>query len=259
MKKAIGFLTGLGLSLILIAGGLENSLAEMKANFTASDTFPANAGKIVDQQAENSQKMVAKKKFSFKPKPLPKCSSFLITEFGWSFGLGKSSDKGNLRLLNWELGYMVNRDEHSALGGTFVIAVEPDGGASRLGLKARYRRWLRDGISLDIAPGIFILGGKNKFSFPSFTCHVGLNLSDWFALTGQVEIIRWKKSGYDFTWQNGLEKSARWEKTETDFRWYAGFKLGTPLGAGVGTAVAALIAIVGFGTVSSSNLGGWSY
>lgn len=251
MKKLMVFIAGFGLSLILIAGDLENSAAAEKTKFTTPDTLQANAGKIVDQQAESSQKMVAKKKFSFKPKPLPKCSSFLITEFGWSFGLGKSSDKGNLRLLNWELGYMVNRDEHSAIGGTFVIAVEPDGGASRLGLKVRYRRWLSNGASLDIAPGILILSGKNKFSFPSFTGHVGLNLSEWFALTGQVEIMRWKKSGYDFTWQNGLEKSTRWEKTETDFRWYAGFKLGTPLGAGIGTAVVALIAIVGFGGGSS--------
>ena len=245
MKKTIGFLTGLGLSLVLIAGGLRNAKAEAKSMSLSLDTLSTNPGQVVNQQSENYQKMVAKKKFSFKPKPFPECSSFLITEFGLSYGLDKPSDEANLQLLTWELGYMVNRDEHSAIGGTFFIAVEPDGDASWLGLKARYRYWLSGNRSLDIAPGILITGWKSKFGFPSFTCHTALNLNDWFAITGQVDIVRWKTSGYEHTLQNGQFQFTWQEKTVTKPEWYLGLKLGTPAGAGIGTAavIAAAVAV----------------
>lgn len=237
MKKAIGFLAGLGLSLILITSGSESSVAETKTNFTTSDTLPVNVGQVASQQTENIQKTVARKKFSFKPEPLPKCNSFLITEFGLFYGLDKSSDQSNLRLVTWELGYMVNRNEHSALGGTFVLAVDPDGGVSRLGLKGRYRYWLSSKKSVDIAPGILFSGSKNGFEFPSFTCNAGLNLNTWFAITGQVDVIRWK--------------------TVTKPEGYLGLKFGTPTGAGIATAalvVAALaVAITFSGPIMSGS------
>ncbi len=249
MKKLKVLLVGLGFGSVLIAGSIENSLAETKTKFTASDTISANTEQMVYQQQQNSQEMKHKKKFSFTPRPLLECKSFLITEFGFSFGLDKPSDKTNLRLLTWELGYMVNRDEHSAIGGTFVIDVEPDGGASRLGLKARYRYWLSGNRSVDIAPGILLTNWKDKFDFPSFTCHAGLNLNKWFAITGQVDIVRWKTSGYECTLQNGQTQFTWQEKTVTKPEWYVGFKFGTPAGAGIGTSaivVAALAVAITF-------------
>jgi len=239
MNKAIGFLAGLGLGLVLITGGFENSAAEDGIKSTTLDTLSANIGQVVNQQPEASQKTVARKKFSFKPEPFPKCSSFLITEFGLFYGLDKSSDQSNLRLVTWELGYMVNRNEHSALGGTFVLAIDPDGGSSRLGLKARYRYWLSNKKSVDIAPGILISGSKNGFEFPSFTCNVGLNLNTWFAITGQVDIIHWK--------------------TVTKPEGYLGLKFGTPTGAGIATAALVVAALAITITFSGPMFSGGSF
>jgi len=239
MKKAIGLLTGLGLDLLLITGRFENSVAETKTNFTISDILSANVGQIANQQTENIQKTAARKKFSFKPEPISKCSSFLVTEFGLFYGLDKSSDQSNLRLVTWELGYMVNRNEHSALGGTFVLAVDPDGGASRLGLKARYRYWLSSKKSVDIAPGILFSGSKDGFEFPSFTCNAGLNLNTWFAISGQVDIIR--------------------RKTVTKPEGYLGFKFGTPTGAGIATAALVVAALAVAITFSGPIFSGGSF
>lgn len=247
MKKVIGFLAGLGFGLILVTSGFKNSLADVRTGSVIPDTHSANTGKVIKQ--EQGQTVVAKKKFSFTPKPFPECRSFMITEFGLSYGLDKPSDESNLRLVTWELGYMVNRDEHSAIGGTLFIGVEPDGGASRLGLRARYRYWLSGNKSLDIAPGVLITGWESKFGFPSFTFQTGLNLNSWFAITGQVDIVRWKISGYEPTLQNGLTLFTWREKTATNPEWYLGLKFGTPAGAGIGTAaviVAALAVAITF-------------
>lgn len=239
MKKVIRFLAGLGLSVVLITGGFENSVAEEGIKSTTSDALSASSGEVASQQIENIQKTVTRKKFSFKPEPLPRCSSFLIAEFGLFYGLDKSSDQSNLRLITWELGYMVNQNEHSALGGTFVLAVDPDGGASRLGLRARYRYWLSSKKSVDIAPGILISGSKNGFEFPSFTWNAGLNLNTWFAITGQIDIIRWK--------------------TVTKPEGYLGLKFGTPTGAGIATAALVVAALAVAITFSGPMFSGGSF
>jgi hypothetical protein len=254
MKKAICFLAGLGLSVVLITGGSQNSIAQMKANFSASDTLLSGVGQVDTQQSETSHKVVPKKRFSFKPKPLSECKSFLITEFGLAYGLDKPSDRTNLGLITWEFGYMVNRDEHSAIGGTVFISSEGDRPQIRFGLKGRYRYWLSKDQSLDIAPGVLITGSRDEFEgnfvFPSFTCQTGLNLSSWFAVTGQVDIIRRKTIVYEYP------LFALQEKTVTKPEWYLGFKIGTPAGAGISTAVVIVAALA---VASSIDFGSWSW
>jgi hypothetical protein len=241
MKKAIGFLAGLGFGLILVASGFKNSLADVRTGSVIPDTLSANTGKVIKQ--EQGQTVVPKKKFSFKPKPFPECRSFLITEFGLYYGLDKSSDQTNLRLITREFGLMENRDERSAIGGTLFIDAEADREGSRLGFRARYRYWLSRNRSLDIAPGILITGWKSEFEFPSFTCQTGLNLNSWLAITGQVDVVRWKTSGYTPTLQNGLTVFTLQEKTVTKPEWYLGLKFGTPAGAGIGTAAVIVVAL----------------
>jgi len=250
MKKAICFLTVFGLGLLLVAGCPENSKAEMITKFATSDTLSAKDGQIPNKNLENSHKMVSKKKFSYTPKPLSECKSFLITECGFSYGLDKRSNQTNPWLYTWELGYMVNRDEHSAIGGTVFISSEADRIQIRLGLKGRYRYWLSKNQSVDIAPGILITGSKDKFEFPSFTCQTGLNLSSWFAITGQVDIVRRKTFTYGPTW------FAPQEKTVTKPEWYLGLKLGTPAGAGIGTLAVIVAALAMVSNLSVPNMSG---
>ena len=255
MKKAISFLIGLSLSFALITCGLENSAAEEKTWFTTPDTVSVIAEQLLNRMSKKSQEPVTRKKFSFTPKPLAGCSSFLITEFGIFYDLDKPSDETSLQLAAWEFGCMVNANKRSAIGGTVFIVKDLDDAASWFGLRARYRYWLSRRISLDIAPGILLKGWKTEFRFPSFSCQTGLNLNSWLAITGQVDIISWKKSEYVPTLQNGWTQYAWQERTVTKPEWYLGLKLGTPKGAGIGTAVAVIAAAIVAGTVSSFSLG----
>jgi outer membrane murein-binding lipoprotein Lpp len=254
MKKAIVLLAGVGLGVILLAGGYENSASEDRVNSTTIDTLSVNVGQVANQESATSQMVVPKKRFSFKPKPLSECKSFLITEFGLAYGLDKPSDRTNLGLITWEFGYMVNRDEHSAIGGTVFISSEGDRPQVRFGLKGRYRYWLSKDQSLDIAPGVLITGSRDEFEgdfvFPSFTCQTGLNLSSWFAVTGQVDIIRRK------TIDQGYPLYALQEKTVTKPEWYLGFKIGTPAGVGISTAVVIVAALVIASNLSVPDMSG---
>jgi len=276
MRKLAILLAGFGLGLILIAGGFENSLAKEKSGVLQTDASSSSTEipvltYLIQQDADtiktksyeyfaktNNQNVKKAKKFCFRGKPKPECNSFLITEFSYLYRFDKSPGEDLRHYLTWEFGGMVNRDEHSAIGATLFLCIDQDYDEPRIGLKTRYRRWLNPKTSLDIAPGILLSGWKKKFSFPSFTGHVGLNLADWFALSAQVEAIRWKRSGYDVSRVNGVTKFNRWEKVETDVSWYGGFKLGTPLGVAGGTVAVAIIALIAIGlSFSGGPMMGW--
>ncbi len=242
MKKLIGHLATLGFGLFLIAAGFEFSLAAEKKQvlqensllsssvtplLTYSDQANGDSAKkkfSEDLRAENNHDIKKAKRFSFYPKPKPECGSFLITEFGYTYRLDRSPDKP--LYLNWELGWMMNRNKRSALGGTILFGFNQDFENTRFGLKPRFRWWLTKTESLDLSAGILLPAGKNhSFISPSYTGHVGLNLGDCFALTGQVEVIRRGKSG-------------------TDVAWCGGFKLGTPFVAISSSAVAVVIGVL---------------
>jgi len=248
MKKVFCFLSGLGLSLVLIfTCGFENSAAEEKPWFTTPDTVSVIAEQLLNRVSRKSEKPVVRRKFSLKPGPLSRCNSFLVTEFSFSWVLGRPAASTGFQLFTWELGCMVNLDKHSAMGGIFFVGTDLFPGSSRLGSRARYRFWFGENISLDIAPGI-IITGKNlgrwngRYEFPSFTCQVGLNLSEWFGLTGQVDVMRWRKSSYQYNSYTGLTEYIGPEKTVVKPELYLGFKFGTPAGAGAASVVVVIMA-----------------
>lgn len=127
----------------------------------------------------------------FSGRPLPECSAFMLTEFGYARRLNDSQRAGSSGrwLLGGELGLMVNRGERSALGGAFFLGAEDAG--TRWGFRPRYRRWLEDGLVLDVAPGILFAGQLGQFEpkFPGFSGQVALGYRDIAAVTTQFEII----------------------------------------------------------------------
>jgi hypothetical protein len=242
MKKLISRFETFGFGLLLIAAGLEISLAEeirpilhqdshLNGSVTSllaySDQLNEDSTKknfCEDFIREDIQDVKKAKKFCFLAKPKPECGSFLITEFGYAFRFDHSSN--NRQYLTWELGWMKNKNKSSAVGGTVFFGLDQDFEESNFAFKPRFRWWLNKTESLDLAAGILIPGGKNNsFISPSYTGHVGFNVGNSFALVGQVEIIRQVKNG-------------------TDVAWYGGFKLGTPFGAISGTAVAVAIGLL---------------
>lgn len=155
----------------------------------------------------------------FAPHPLPRCRSYWITEAGLSARLDPHPQtEGASATL--ELGYMANTGARSALGAAvFLRGGEPVGG---VGIRPRYRRWLGEKVSLDVAPGIVLKalsGGQFSLRSPGFSGQVALNIGSGFGVTGQVDVARIEFSGF----ANG---------NSTDVAWYAGARLGGGLGLG---------------------------
>ena len=117
----------------------------------------------------------------------------------------------NLLVATWDLGMMVNTGRQSAFGGALFAGV--NGGGTRLGVKARYRRWLTRTVALDLSPGVLLAGstssGLAQFRSPGFTGHVGFTWKDWVGATVQFEAVRFADaatgtSGSDASLASGI-------------------------------------------------------
>jgi hypothetical protein len=126
---------------------------------------------------------LATAQFCFRGRPAPHCESFLITEFALAHRFHTRWSESPW-VLQWELGALVNRGDHSALGGSVTV-----GGTDplRFGVKARARYWLGSKAALDIAPGVLLhTSGAGGLGF---TGHVAVSYGDWFGAGLQVETL----------------------------------------------------------------------
>jgi hypothetical protein len=170
----------------------------------------------------------------FAPHPLPRCRSYWITEAGLSARLDPHPETESASA-TLELGYMANVGSRSALGAAvFFRGGEPVGG---VGIRPRYRHWVGQRVSVDVAPGIVVKalsGGQFSLRSPGFSGQVGLNVGSGFGLTGQVDVVRLELGGFP----NG---------TVRDVAWYAGARLGGGLG------VAGMLGFLGLGALVAAS------
>jgi hypothetical protein len=136
--------------------------------------------------------------FCFRGRPLPECKSQALTEFMLGARFAEAQPLAeNLLVASAELGGLVNATSRSSFGGTILAGF--NGGGTRLGIKARYRRRITGSTALDLAPGILVAGATSSsiagFRAPGFTGHVGLAWKDWAALTLQFEVVRFVDDG----------------------------------------------------------------
>lgn len=165
--------------------------------------------------AQNPSLQDAPRELCFRGQPLPTCKSFWIFEAGYVYWLNGHWDH---HTAVWDLGLMANANERLAFGATF-FAVAGGGQDPRVGLKARFRRWLNHSTSVEASPGVLLLGGYGEG--PGLIGHVSLNFQDRLALTGQFEA----EDG------RGVD-------------WYAGLRLGsTPALIGIAAEAAAVAAV----------------
>ena len=117
----------------------------------------------------------------FRPRPRPACSAYMITEFGVGASLSRGEFHPAGPLFTWELGGMKNLGERSALGvAVFVNGFDLGTG---LGVRPRFRRWLSQEISLDVAPGIILSGSAAR----RFSGQAALEFHGLVAATLQAE------------------------------------------------------------------------
>jgi hypothetical protein len=121
--------------------------------------------------------------FCFHPRPIARCSWFSVTEAGVALSVPSDEDPN----LTFQAGALANVGPRSAVGGVLVGAVFQND--VRLGVRARYRRWLTDRLTLDVAPGILLYNGTFTADSPGFTGEVALGYADWIALTAQLDVV----------------------------------------------------------------------
>jgi hypothetical protein len=159
----------------------------------------------------------------FRGRPLSRCKTFWVLEFSYLQRLDTKPSGWVTQSGTWyltgDIGHMVNISRKSALGATLFIGGDDDSG--RMGIIPRFRYWFGPGssgsqpIRLDFSAGPLLSITDNYLEpkTPGFMGNISLNFEDWFALTTQVEIIRFgpKQHFYDI-------------KPVTDVGFYAGFK-----------------------------------
>jgi len=91
-------------------------------------------------------------------------------------------------LFAWELGWMRNRSARDAVGASVFFATSDD--VMRAGVRGRYRRWLGDGLSVDVAPTLIVLQSNQAYDVratPGVSVLGALGFGDVIVLTGEVE------------------------------------------------------------------------
>src|SRR5690349_16255198 len=136
----------------------------------------------------------------FRGGPKPRCDVFWLTEFGAAAPIASSNPAGTSRgaLFTWELGGMVNHGTRHAFGvAAFGQAIlwgsGQTGQGAAAGLRPRLRFWTGGTTSVDIAPGVVILGS----GAPGFSGHAGVSFADYAGLTMHVLALRPDPSDVD--------------------------------------------------------------
>ena len=116
--------------------------------------------------------------------PAPRCSGFVLTEFGASFPI---ADNGQTRgpLYTWELGVMANRGTRHAFGAALFAQARDEVLAA--GIRPRVRVWLTGSTSVDLAPGLVLTGSSPG---PGFSGFASVNFADLAAVSTELMLLR---------------------------------------------------------------------
>lgn len=140
--------------------------------------------------------------------PLPECASFFIFELRGQApfaqtgrqvtqGLGPESNEvfvydehAYAPTFGWELGYAWNLNQRYAAGAT--VGLEVGGPETRFYVRARGRRWLnpRLGLSLEVAPGVFVAANEYSDTGVGGTADVRINMQDRLALVVRYDVLK---------------------------------------------------------------------
>jgi hypothetical protein len=129
--------------------------------------------------------------YSCFPKPPDQCRHFSVFELSQTWRLtdprsvnyaGKSGDPVNF----FAVGHMVNADANWALGGEITLG-NGSGESARVGVHVRYRRWITDTVTVDVAPGVMIAGAEG-FDFPGLTTHASFMVGDVIGVLTVFEV-----------------------------------------------------------------------
>jgi len=173
---------------------------------------------------------------TFRGAPQAETRGFLITELGLATRLGKNRSHLGVSHATWDVGYMRNVGVRTAVGGALFLSTDDHfNEAYFIGLKPRFRYWLRPRLHADLSAGLVFAelgGGPVLFDYPGVVGHAGIGYGDWGSLILQYEDIRYN---YNFI---SIDPAVH------EHNWYLGVDLGSYPGAILGPVVLAAIVIV---------------
>jgi hypothetical protein len=125
----------------------------------------------------------------WEPKPAPACRRILVTEMSG----GTSLESSPVLYLTSEIGFLKTTRSNSAWGVSLFTAMMDDDG--RLGLKARYRRWIGKRLVAEAGGGPLLLNATFRARHLGFVAHTSLGYKDWLTATVQMELTRYATTG----------------------------------------------------------------
>jgi len=160
----------------------------------------------------------------------------MVTEVGVSYRLNGTGDgmgwEPQRIYINSDVGIMWNQRGNWALGGTLYGGALVDYAFTvRLGVKARLRRWLSDGVALDLGAGPLV--GSVSQGKGDYGTGVGVTTSVELVFTDRVSFI----NTVEFMPDHG-----------SDTAWYLGGRLGSWPGA-IASGIGAVL--LGIGAVAT--------
>jgi hypothetical protein len=163
----------------------------------------------------------------------------MVTEMGVSYRLNRYSSSARPRsteepqriYLNSDVGIMWNHGASWAVGGSLYGGALVDYAFTvRLGAKARIRKWLTEGMAIDLGAGPLV--GSVPLGGGSYVMGVGITTSAELVFTDRVSII----NTVEWMPHNG----------GTDTAWYLGGRLGSWPGV-IASGIAAVLMGIGAG------------
>ena len=176
---------------------------------------------------------------TWRGRPLAETRSFMITEFGVLVRIDDYPYSGgeSRTAFSFDLGWMKNISKDRAVGFSgYALVSDP---TTRLGIRARYRRWLSRKSSIDVSPGV-LLGGEDsgiEYDPPGFVLGATFNAGDLIAFTVDAEYAKNLDLVND-------TPPFQWEE-RSDVAWRAGAKLGSGLGILGAAALVGLVIAIG--------------
>lgn len=125
-------------------------------------------------------------------RPAPDCGTFAVATLNYYPG-SRATAEAEIpwKLVEWELGWMVNRGPAQAVGASLALGTGETG--FHLAVKGRYRRWLGRDWALDADAGLLVAQHPPQ-TYPhetlaGVTAGAALGLTDWVAVTGQGRVL----------------------------------------------------------------------
>ena len=116
----------------------------------------------------------------------PDCRSYLVFEVSYARSLGGEGMHYGIG----EFGYMRNRSDRWALGGTVLVGVRGSGQSEiRGGASVRARRWLQSGNSIDLSSGPLVASADGLTRLGG-AAEVLYNIHDRVHLTTRWEYVK---------------------------------------------------------------------